>query len=51
MFGDHGKQDNSLFSFYSKKNKHLEVCRRIIYPEYKEAFCHVRYFLHQIQDF
>lgn len=77
MFSDHGKQDNSrknslnnenLFSFYSKKNKHLEVCRtgatkpvtfvkvtpskrKIIYPEFKEAFCHVRYFLHQIQDF
>lgn len=77
MFSEHGKQDNSrknslnnenLFSFYSKKNKHLEVCRtgatkpvtfvkvtpskrKIIYPEFKEAFCHVRYFLHQIQDF
>ena len=36
MFSYHGKQDSSrknslnnenLFSFYSKKNKHLEVCR------------------------
>ena len=77
MFSDHGKQDNSrknslnnenLFSLYSKKNKHLEVCRtgatkpvtfvkvtpskgRKIYPDFKGAFCHTRYFYIKFKTF